>query len=123
MDLQHLMNVELGVRPYQFEPEADSDEEFVHQAPEPNEDERLENTNWFRQWLEIVCLIINRPKYYKFFNKHVLLAVLSSLPNLFIFLLNAESDRPFKGPIVLVSSESNFDNINIMHRKILVNKK
>jgi hypothetical protein len=47
------IDVELGVRPYQFEPETDSDEEFVHQAPEPNEDERLENTNWLRQWLEI----------------------------------------------------------------------
>jgi hypothetical protein len=28
--------VELGVRPYQFEQEADSDKEFVHKAPEPN---------------------------------------------------------------------------------------
>jgi hypothetical protein len=41
------IDVEMGVRPYQFEPEADSDEEYVHLAPEPNvEDERLENTNW-----------------------------------------------------------------------------
>jgi hypothetical protein len=31
-------DVELGVRPYQIEPEADSDEEFVHQAPETNPD-------------------------------------------------------------------------------------
>jgi hypothetical protein len=30
------IDVELGIRSYQFEPEADSDEEFVHQAREPN---------------------------------------------------------------------------------------
>ena len=29
------IDVELDVRPYQFEPEADSDEEYVPQSPEP----------------------------------------------------------------------------------------
>jgi hypothetical protein len=48
-DETEVIDVELGVRPYQFEPEADSDEEFVHQVPEPNEDERLESMNWCRQ--------------------------------------------------------------------------
>ncbi|XP_062600011.1 uncharacterized protein LOC134261605 [Saccostrea cucullata] len=46
-DEQDGVGIELGTRPYQFEPEADSDEELVDEDDiQPSEDERLGNTDW-----------------------------------------------------------------------------